>query len=431
MFDARPDAFGSFDVTGVLGRGRFGLVFRAQEASSRRQVVVRTFTTVAAESAPALAESLASLCEQPLDHPSVAQPIASGLKGNVPYLVHGYLEGTPLDLWIDDVGFVAPTDALLRLTHVAAALDFAAAVGVRHGLLSLRDVIVADERSGVTGFGLAQALATAGVPVGNVVDDIRALAAIASVMLGDPVRGPVADVIASARSHGGADTPGAALAFVARLQDAHDAESVAAPVAAAAIAVTAVAAPEFVAASPISEHRSYGTGFFAAVALAIGILAGFAAGLATARRDAGTPADRGDVVATQGYSEAPVQPPPSAVERPASEERPAPPSLPATPRPTPPEPSPAPPPVRRLQAAPAPPPAPVRSGPGSLNVVSRPAGAQVYVDERLIGSTPLSLPEVPPGAHTVRLALPGHQRWESHVIVSPGTRTRVAASLEQ
>jgi hypothetical protein len=66
-----------------------------------------------------------------------------------------------------------------------------------------------------------------------------------------------------------------------------------------------------------------------------------------------------------------------------------------------------------------------------LNVVSRPPGAQVYVDGRLIGTTPLSLPDVAPGAHTVRIALPGHQRWESHVIVAAGAATRVAASLEQ
>jgi hypothetical protein len=422
----------------VLGRGRFGLVFRAQDPNGQ-EVVVRTFTAVAPESAAALADALAWLCEQPLDHPSVARPIASGLKGDVPYLVHAYLEGTPLDIWLDDAGSLSAADALPRLTQVAAALDFAAAVGVRHGLLSLRDVIVSPERSGVTGFGLAQALAMAFVPVSNETDDIRGLALIASVMLGRPVRGPVADVIASGLSHDAADMPGGALGFVARLKDANDAETAAAA-RAATIPAPAAADVEPPAVSSV-RRAAVGAGFFAAVALAVGMLTGFAGGYMAGRREPAPPADRADVTGTRGYSEAPVESAPTVVDEPAvvAPEPLAPPSAPepvAVPAPVPtPEPAREPAPVAaprpRPEPLPARTPAPAPSGPGSLNVFSRPAGAQVYVDDRLIGTTPVSLSNVTPGAHTVRIALPGHQRWESHVTVTPGTATRVAASLEQ
>jgi len=67
---------------------------------------------------------------------------------------------------------------------------------------------------------------------------------------------------------------------------------------------------------------------------------------------------------------------------------------------------------------------------GALQIVSRPAGAQVSVDGRLVGATPLVLSDVTPGSHTIRLELIGHQPWSSTVAVTVGQRARVAASLE-
>jgi hypothetical protein len=66
-----------------------------------------------------------------------------------------------------------------------------------------------------------------------------------------------------------------------------------------------------------------------------------------------------------------------------------------------------------------------------LNILSRPAGAQVYLDERLVGTTPLALADVTPGRHTVRITLPDHQRWVTDIVVAPGESARVAASLER
>jgi hypothetical protein len=63
--------------------------------------------------------------------------------------------------------------------------------------------------------------------------------------------------------------------------------------------------------------------------------------------------------------------------------------------------------------------------------VSRPSGAQVFVDGRFVGTTPLRLSDVAAGSHAVRIALPGHRRWVTSVNVSPGERSRVAASLER
>ncbi len=85
-------------------------------------------------------------------------------------------------------------------------------------------------------------------------------------------------------------------------------------------------------------------------------------------------------------------------------------------------------------AAGAPPPAPpvrAASGPGPLRVDSRPVGASVYLDGRLVGVTPLSLPAVPAGEHTIRLQLDGYQSWASAVQVVSTEANRVTASLER
>jgi hypothetical protein len=66
-----------------------------------------------------------------------------------------------------------------------------------------------------------------------------------------------------------------------------------------------------------------------------------------------------------------------------------------------------------------------------LLVASRPAGARVIVDGRRVGVTPLSVPGIKAGSHSVRLELPGFRPWATSVDVDNGARTRVGASLEQ
>ena len=95
------------------------------------------------------------------------------------------------------------SEVLQRTRRLADAIDFAASAGVHHGMMAPCDVIVEGERTGVTGFGLAQALikvgipAEAGSPYGSpqrlagapptLADDIYSLAAITlELLIGTP-----------------------------------------------------------------------------------------------------------------------------------------------------------------------------------------------------------------------------------------------------
>jgi hypothetical protein len=68
---------------------------------------------------------------------------------------------------------------------------------------------------------------------------------------------------------------------------------------------------------------------------------------------------------------------------------------------------------------------------GQLSVDSRPAGARVFLDGKLVGKTPLALPDVGIGSHVVRLDMTGYRPWSSSVQVAAGSTARVTGSLER
>jgi len=67
----------------------------------------------------------------------------------------------------------------------------------------------------------------------------------------------------------------------------------------------------------------------------------------------------------------------------------------------------------------------------SLTVLSRPVGARVFINNRLVGSTPLAIPGLPAGPATVRIEMDGYRTWTTTAQLGPGGQTRVAASLER
>lgn len=84
-------------------------------------------------------------------------------------------------------------------------------------------------------------------------------------------------------------------------------------------------------------------------------------------------------------------------------------------------------PAREIAASSA---APERTS-GSLTFDSRPAGARVFVDEALVGTTPLQIDAITSGDHGVRFELDGFGPWSTTVRVVGGARTRVSGSLER
>jgi hypothetical protein len=80
-------------------------------------------------------------------------------------------------------------------------------------------------------------------------------------------------------------------------------------------------------------------------------------------------------------------------------------------------------------AAPAPQQAP-RSFVGTIYVDSRPRGARVYLDGKMVGVTPIRVPDVPIGSHVIRLTLEGHRDWSDSARVVANEERRITGSLD-
>jgi hypothetical protein len=68
---------------------------------------------------------------------------------------------------------------------------------------------------------------------------------------------------------------------------------------------------------------------------------------------------------------------------------------------------------------------------GVLIVMSQPTGAAVYLNDKQVGRTPLTLPSIAPGAYRVRLELDGYAIWSSPVRIEAGASEKLVAFIEK
>jgi hypothetical protein len=194
------------------------------------------------------------------------------------------------------------------------------------------------------------------------------------------------------------------------------------------------------ASDPVHSNAWRNIGIALLMLAGIGALAWSGRSLMGMRRDAGTSGAQIQD-ASQPTSTAPL-------DAPTNDLPPTPdPQVPATDlsveAPTPSEPAIAPPSEPPAANAPAPraerPPAPhepqptVNADPNAasgLFAITRPVGAQVFVDNKLIGTTPLFMSQLSPGSHEVRLELSGFKTYSSSIQVEPNMRFRLAVQLD-
>lgn len=162
---APPDAFGPFRVLHQIGAGTLGPVFRAYDPQEDRLVAVKLFRLdLAPERVHVLVAGLEKLIAADLGHPAIAAPIACGMVELSAYLALDFVAADSLDTVTREFGASPLADAVRVATQLAGALDFAAAVGVLHGSLHPRDVLLASDDARLTGLGIAQAIESVSSP---------------------------------------------------------------------------------------------------------------------------------------------------------------------------------------------------------------------------------------------------------------------------
>jgi serine/threonine protein kinase len=285
-----PPAFGPFRVLHQVGVGALGPVFRTYEPTRDRLVAVKVFRLdIIPEQARTLADALSRASEAGLFHPSIVEPIASGVEGSVAYRAEEYVAAESLDVAMRHYAPAPVEKALPFVTQLAGAIDFARAAGIGHGALHPRDIFITPDEARATGFGVVDALEQSGIraPVRRpysaperidgqpwgVAADVFALAAITFELLtgrqpagpgreagslpDSPHRATLERVLARAMDRDPARRYATALAFAAALEAAWRGEELEQPAPSPASATASPSAPAPAPASPSAPAHAH------------------------------------------------------------------------------------------------------------------------------------------------------------------------------
>jgi len=153
-----PDIKG-YKIIEPLGRGGMGMVWRAEQLSTRRQVALKLAVSHRIESpkAHALFQREVELTAR-LDHPNIARIYDSGLHQGMYYYAMELVDGVPLDQYVRSKA-LSRDQILILMRTVCQAVLFAHLRAVIHRDLKPSNILVSpDGQPHVLDFGLAKGL---------------------------------------------------------------------------------------------------------------------------------------------------------------------------------------------------------------------------------------------------------------------------------
>ena len=212
-----PDKIGKYRITGVIGEGVSGVVYKAFDTSLQRVVAVKSLHLNLPVDARAAREFAGRLGEQAqtiarVNHPGIVSVHQIDEADGRAFIAMEHVAGLNLAQWLS-VTPLPPQAALLQvMDQLLDALECAHHAGVRHGDLKLTNVIITSAGLvKLTDFGLARAEGRTGPMAGvapeyqsgRLIDhrvDIYAAGAILYRMLvgRDPYSNALADTVADA-----------------------------------------------------------------------------------------------------------------------------------------------------------------------------------------------------------------------------------------
>jgi serine/threonine protein kinase len=171
----RPDALGRighYEVLEVLGRGGFGIVFRAFDEVLQRVVALKVLAPQMAATSPARKRFLREArSSAQVRHENVVQVYAVE-EQPLPYLVMEFIPGETLQQRLDRTGPLDVAEVLRIGRQVAEGLAAAHAQGLIHRDVKPANVLIeggAQQRVKLTDFGLARAADDASISQSGVV----------------------------------------------------------------------------------------------------------------------------------------------------------------------------------------------------------------------------------------------------------------------
>jgi predicted Ser/Thr protein kinase len=148
---------GKYEITGVLGRGGMGVVYRAEDKRIGRLVAIKTLTEGFAGQPDMLERFYREAQAGILQHPNIVIVYDLGDEDGMPFIVMEYVDGDPLDKLIASGRKISLIEKLSIIEQVCLALGYAHQRGVVHRDIKPANVIV--QQGGlakIVDFGIAR-----------------------------------------------------------------------------------------------------------------------------------------------------------------------------------------------------------------------------------------------------------------------------------
>ena len=160
--DRIPATIGRYQITGVLGFGAMGAVYKAFDPLIKRTLAIKTIRLDIPESSSQHRAFIERFYQEArisgtLSHPNIVTLFDIGEEGGRPFLAMEFIDGRTIGSYIEEGVRFKPEKVIALVSQVAAALDYAHSRGVVHRDIKPSNLMLFDkDRVKVTDFGIAK-----------------------------------------------------------------------------------------------------------------------------------------------------------------------------------------------------------------------------------------------------------------------------------
>ena len=157
-----PSTVGRYQITGTLGFGAMGAVYKAFDPLIKRTLAIKTIRLDIPRQSPQYAAFIERFYREArisgtLSHPNIVTLFDIGEEGGLPFLAMEFVDGCTVSSMIEDGTRLKPEKVIGLVSQVASAIDYAHSRGVVHRDIKPSNLIVyEDDKVKVTDFGIAK-----------------------------------------------------------------------------------------------------------------------------------------------------------------------------------------------------------------------------------------------------------------------------------
>ena len=157
-----PSVIGRYQITGTLGFGAMGTVYRAFDPLIKRTLAIKTIRLDIPRQSPQHQAFIERFYQEArisgtLSHPSIVTLFDIGEENGVPFLAMELVDGKTIAAILEEGTPFKPEKVIGLVSQVAAALDYAHSRGVVHRDIKPSNLIVHEaDKVKVTDFGIAK-----------------------------------------------------------------------------------------------------------------------------------------------------------------------------------------------------------------------------------------------------------------------------------